>query len=79
MIEEMLDSGIVRNSRSPYAYPIVMVKKPDGTCRMCVDYRALNQRTVKDKYPIPIIDELFDKLHGATVFTKLDLRRIPPN
>jgi len=55
MIEEMLEAGIIRNTRSPYASPFVMVKKTDGPWSMCVDYRVLNQKTIKDKYPIQLL------------------------
>ncbi|WVZ89210.1 hypothetical protein U9M48_035639 [Paspalum notatum var. saurae] len=73
-IDELLGKGFIRPSSSPWAFPVLFVDKKDGSRRMCVDYRALNDVTIKNKYPLPRIDDLFDQLQGAYVFSKIDLR-----
>ncbi|KAL4277816.1 hypothetical protein GQ457_03G008370 [Hibiscus cannabinus] len=73
-LQELLDRGFIRTSTSPWGAPVLFVKKKDESLRMCIDYRQLNKMTVKNKYPLPRIDDLFDQLEGATVFSKIDLR-----
>lgn len=73
MVQEMVDNGIVRESSSPYASPIVLVQKKTGEKRLCVDYRALNRKTKKEHYPLPRIEDQLDLLSGNTMFTSLDL------
>ncbi|KAL0537688.1 hypothetical protein IC582_026673 [Cucumis melo] len=73
-LQELLDKGFIRPSVSPWGVPVLFVKKKDGSMRLCIDYRELNKVTVKNRYPLPRIDDLFDQLQGATVFSKIDLR-----
>ncbi|XP_071726824.1 uncharacterized protein [Rutidosis leptorrhynchoides] len=72
--QELLDKGFIRPSSSPWGAPVLFVKKKDGTLRMCIDYRELNKVTIKNRYPLPRIDDLFDQLQGACFFSKIDLR-----
>jgi len=72
-LEDLLGKGFIRPSTSPWGAPVLFVKKKDGSFRLCIDYRELNRVTVKNKYPLPRIDELLDQLRGATCFSKIDL------
>ncbi|KAJ9544849.1 hypothetical protein OSB04_024556 [Centaurea solstitialis] len=73
-LQELLDKGFIRPSSSPWGAPVLFVKKKDGSFRMCIDYRELNKITIKNRYPLPRIDDLFDQLQGPTYFSKIDLR-----
>jgi len=73
-IDELLAKGYISRSFSPWDFPVLLVEKKDGAKRMCVDYRDLNAVTIKNKHPLPCIEDLFDQLQGACVFSKIDLR-----
>jgi hypothetical protein len=73
-IDELSEKSYIRPSTSPWAAPMLFVEKKDGTKRMCIDYQALNEVAIKNKYPLPRIEDLFDQLRGASVFSKIDLR-----
>ncbi|CAA7040908.1 unnamed protein product [Microthlaspi erraticum] len=72
-LEDLLDKGFVRASSSPWGAPVLFVKKRDGSMRLCIEYRGINNITINDKYPLPRIDELLDQLRGASWFSKIDL------
>ena len=72
-MQELLDKGIIRPSVAPWGALVIFVKKKDGTLCLCIDYRMLNKVTIKNIYPLPWIDELFDQMKGAKVFSKIDL------
>ena len=73
-LDEQLTKGFIRPSASPWGSPVLFVSKKDGTIRLCVDYRSLNDVTIKNKYPLPKTEDLFDQLNGAKVFSKIVLR-----
>ena len=73
-LKELLDLGLIRPSVLPWGAPVIFVKKKDGSLRLCIDYRNLNRATVKNRYPMPRIDDLFDQMKGAAVFSKIYLR-----
>ena len=73
-LQELLDKEYIRTSVSPWGAPVLFVKNKDGTLRICIDYRQLNKVTIKKQYPLPRINDLFDQVGGAKIFSKLDLR-----
>jgi len=73
-IEDLLEKKFIRPSASPWGAPVLLVKKKDGSSRLCIDYRQLNKLTIKNKYSLPRIDDLLDQLRGAAMFSKIDLR-----
>ncbi|GKF95653.1 putative reverse transcriptase domain-containing protein, partial [Tanacetum coccineum] len=73
-LKELQDKGFIRPSSSPWGAPILFVNKKDGSFRMCIDFRELNKLTVKNRYPLPRIDDLFDQLQGSQFFSNIDLR-----
>ena len=73
-LEYLIDKGFIQPSISPWGAPVLFIKKKNGTLKMCIDYRQLNKVTIKNKYPLPRIDDLFDQLQGSSFFLKIDLR-----
>jgi hypothetical protein len=73
-LKDFLDLGLIRPSVSPWGVPVIFIRKKDGSWRLCIDYHQLNKATIKNQYMFPRIDNLFDQIKGATVFSKIDLR-----
>nr|GFB60500.1 putative reverse transcriptase domain-containing protein [Tanacetum cinerariifolium] len=73
-VKELSEKGVIRPSSSPWGAPVPFIKKKDGSFRICIDYRELNKLTVKNYYPLPRIDDLFDQLQGSSVYSKIDMR-----
>ncbi|GKC14049.1 putative reverse transcriptase domain-containing protein, partial [Tanacetum coccineum] len=78
-LKELLEKGFIRPSSSPWGAPVLFVKKKDGSFRMCIDYRELNKLTIKNRYPLPRIDDLFHQLQGSSVYSKIDMRHVINN
>jgi hypothetical protein len=73
-LKELLDLGLIRPSVSPWGAPVIFIRKKDGSWRLCIDYHQMNKATIKNQYPLVRIDDLFDQMKGATVFSKIDLQ-----
>ena len=73
-VQELLEKGLIGPSTSPYCSPVLLVQKKDGTFCMFIDYRSLNKITIKNRFPIPRIDDILDKLQGASIFSRIDLK-----
>lgn len=74
IVTELLQNGVIRTSQSPYSSPILLGRKTDSRWRMCIDYRALNNETINDKFPIPIVEESLEELFGSQIYSKMDLQ-----